>query len=131
MGSNIAITWRRIPERYCLIGSICKTCQTRFFPLRKFCPNCRRRGKMEQYSFKPIGTIYSFTTVYSPPAGFDLEVPYILAIVKLDEGPMLTAQIVNTNSVNIGDKVEMVFRIIKRDDPEGLIHYAYKFEKIE
>ncbi|MCX8163164.1 MAG: Zn-ribbon domain-containing OB-fold protein [Candidatus Micrarchaeota archaeon] len=128
--TNIAITWRRIPERYCIIGSICKTCSTKYFPLRKFCPKCRRKGKMERYQFSPRGTIYSYTKVYAPPAGFELEAPYILAIVKLDEGPMLSAQIVNTQNVEIGDRVEMVFRVIKRDEPEGLIHYGYKFEKI-
>ncbi|MEM4158434.1 MAG: hypothetical protein QXH71_01710, partial [Candidatus Anstonellaceae archaeon] len=77
--TNIAITWRRIPERYCIIGSICKNCNTKYFPLRKFCPKCRRRGKIEQYQFKPYGTIYSFTEVHSPPSGFEIQAPYILA----------------------------------------------------
>jgi uncharacterized OB-fold protein len=133
MGSNIAIRWRRIPEKYCLIGSKCTTCNSLFFPLRKFCPNCRRKGKIQKYQFKPYGTIFSYTIVHSPPAGFELEVPYVLAIVKLDEGPFLLSQIVNLpklSDIKIGDRVKMVFRIISRDDPEGLIHYGYKFEKI-
>jgi len=129
--ANIAITWRRIPEKYCLVGSICRTCSSKYFPLRKFCPKCRRKGKIEKYVFKPYGKIYSYTVVHSPPAGFELESPYILAIVELDEGPRLTAQIVDSSSIEVGDRVEMVFRIIKREDPEGLITYGYKFRKIQ
>lgn len=126
---NLAITWRRIPERYRLVGSACETCKTNFFPLRKLCPNCRRKGKMTAKQFSGKGKIYSFTQVSSGPAGFELEAPYVLAIIELEEGPRLTAQIVGVSEkeVKIGDCVEMIFRRIAEDSPEGLIHYGYKF----
>ncbi|MEM4554417.1 MAG: Zn-ribbon domain-containing OB-fold protein [Candidatus Anstonellaceae archaeon] len=124
---NLAITWRRIPERYRLVGTYCRNCQTSYFPARKLCPKCRRKGKIESRQFSGKGKIYSFTEVTAGPAGFEKQVPYILAIVELDEGPRLTAQIVGAKKVSIGDKVEMVFRRIIEDSEEGLIHYGYKF----
>jgi len=126
---NLAITWRRIPERYRLLGSFCENCQTAFFPNRKFCPKCRRKGKISPKQFSGRGKIYSFTSVSSGPAGFELEAPYVLAIVELEEGPKITAQIVGAREqdVKIGDCVEMVFRKVLEDSPEGLIHYGYKF----
>lgn len=132
MAENIAITWRRRPERYLLEGTYCSTCKTKYFPLRKLCPNCRRKGKIEKLRFSGKGKIYSFSEVHSGPAGMDLQVPYVLAIVQLDEGPKLTTQIVECSEkdVKIGDKVEMIFRNIRRDDPEGLLHYGYKFRKV-
>lgn len=126
---NLAITWRRLPERYRLAGSACENCQTSYFPTRKFCPKCRRKGKIVQKQFCGRGKIYSFTEVADGPAGFELESPYVLAIVELDEGPKLTAQVVGISEkdVKIGDRVEMVFRKIMEDSSEGLIHYGYKF----
>jgi uncharacterized OB-fold protein len=54
----------------------------------------------------------------------------VLAIVELEEGPRLTAQVVGVSEkeVKIGDEVEMVFRKIMEDSEEGLIHYGYKFK---
>ena len=126
---NLAITWRRIPERYRLSGSACETCRTSYFPTRKLCPKCRRKGKIIPKQFAGKGKIYSFTELSSGPAGFELEVPYLLAIIELDEGPKLTAQVVavTDKDVHVGDCVEMVFRKIQEDSAEGLIHYGYKF----
>jgi uncharacterized OB-fold protein len=126
---NLAITWRRIPERYRLTGSACENCKTNYFPTRKLCPKCRRKGKIVQKQFSGKGKIYSFTEVTAGPAGFELEAPYVLAIVELEEGPRLTAQVVGVGEkdVAIGSSVEMIFRRILEDSEEGLIHYGYKF----
>jgi uncharacterized protein len=126
---NLAITWRRLPERYRLSGSVCENCKTGFFPTRKFCPKCRPKGKVTIKQFSGKGTIYSFSELTAGPVGFELEVPYILAIIELEEGPRITAQVVGVNEseVKIGDPVEMVFRKIMEDSPEGIIHYGYKF----
>jgi len=86
---------------------------------------------LKQFSGK--GKIYSFTEVTAGPVGFELEVPYVLAIVELDEGPRLTAQIVGVGEKDIkfDDRVEMIFRKIMEDSKEGLIHYGYKFRLLK
>ncbi|MCX6770404.1 MAG: Zn-ribbon domain-containing OB-fold protein [Candidatus Micrarchaeota archaeon] len=129
---NLAITWRRLPERYRLIGNSCENCKTNYFPNRKLCPKCRRKGKLMQKQFSGKGTVYSFTEVATGPAGFELESPYVLAIVELEEGPKITAQVVGISGkeVKIGDSVELLFRKIMEDSPEGLIHYGYKFRLV-
>ena len=126
---NLAITWRRLPERYRLAGTVCENCGTVYFPTRKLCPKCRRKGKIAAKQFGGTGKVYSFTEVSSGPVGFELESPYVLAIVELDEGPRITAQVVGIGEkdVKIGDRVEMIFRRIMEDSEEGLIHYGYKF----
>jgi uncharacterized OB-fold protein len=90
----------------------------------------RRKGKLNEVTFTGKGKVVSFTEVSAPPEGFEEQAPYLLAIIELDEGARLTAQIVdaNLNDVKIGSKVEKVFRVIQRDDPEGLIHYGFKFK---
>ena len=133
MRESIPLTWRRIPERYRMLGVRCPNCGTAYFPKRSVCPSCRRKGKLEEVQFAGKGKVFSFTEVTSPPEGFEDQVPYILAVIELDEGARLTGQIVDaTNAdVKIGSKVERVFRVIQRDDPEGLVHYGFKFRLVQ
>ncbi|MBI4399409.1 Zn-ribbon domain-containing OB-fold protein [Candidatus Micrarchaeota archaeon] len=132
MGVGLSLSWRRIPERYTLLGTKCDNCKINYFPTRKICPKCRRKGSVKDVRFSGKGKIYSYTLVTSPPTGFELEAPYILAIVELVEGPKLTTQIVDTKleEVKIGMPVEMAFRKIQEEGEEGLIHYGFKFKKV-
>ena len=132
MKSSIPLTWRRMPERYRLVGSKCVTCNTPYFPRRNVCPNCRRKGKLEDIRYSGKGKVYSFTDVNAPPVGFEDQIPYVLAIIELEEGAKVTAQIVDAtiDQVDFGSAVEQVFRVIQRDDPEGLIHYGFKFKLV-
>lgn len=59
------------------------------------------------------GVVYSFTTVYRAPRP-ELEdaVPYVVALVDLDEGARMMSQIVGCppDQVGIGMRVEVEFR---------------------
>lgn len=84
------------------------------------------------HNMSGLGEIYSFSTMYSVPQGFEEQKPYTVALVKLDEGPMVTAQLtdVNQDELRIGLRVEMVTRKIREDGDEGQIIYGYKFRPI-
>jgi len=124
--------WREIHSRYNIIGSRCGVCGTIDFPPRTVCPHCRRKsiGKMEEIPFSGTGTIVSYSIVHEALESFELQVPYPIAMIKLDEGPMLTAQIVNCEpgEVKMGAKVKSVFRKIQEESRSGVIYYGYKFE---
>lgn len=83
----------------------------------------------EQYqNLSGRGVVYSFTTVQEVPAGFEEQAPYVMALVKLDEGLMVTAQMTDVDGgVAIGDRVEMVTRKLTTDGARGMIVYGYKF----
>lgn len=132
MKESIPLTWRRIPERYRLIGSRCENCGKHYFPPRSLCPKCRRKGKTRQVQFSGKGKVYSYTTIYSGPSGFEDQVPYVIAMIELEEGARVLGQVVDCKpeDVKVGAKVEKVFRVIQRDDPEGLIHYGFKFRLV-
>lgn len=85
----------------------------------------------EQFTFAGTGEIYSFTTLQETPENFDDQAPYMLALVKLDEGPLVTAQITDVDGeVAIGDRVEMVTRKLTTEGERGMIVYGYKFRKV-
>ena len=126
---DIVRAWRHIPQRYSLIGSKCSQCGTVFFPKRVLCPECRRKGKLEDIQLKGEGKIHTYSVINTPTDEFKTIAPYVVAIVELEEGAKLTTQIVDCNAedVNIGDEVEMVFRRIKEEGDDGVISYGYKF----
>lgn len=78
------------------------------------------------------GVIFSFTTMYNAPQGYEDQKPYTVALVKLDEGPMVTAQLtdVDARDVKIGMRVEMVTRKLREEGDEGQIIYGYKFRPL-
>jgi hypothetical protein len=87
----------------------------------------------EAFQFSGAGEIYSYTIVQDPPEAFSPQAPYMLALVKLDEGPMITAQITDLEpgeKVDIGDRVEMVTRKLTAEGKRGVIIYGYKFRKV-
>lgn len=129
MSEGLPLHWRLIPQRYNLEGTRCESCNKNFFPPRDVCPYCRRRGKVEKINFSGNGKVYTYTTVHAPPEGFEFQKPYVLAIVKLEEGPLITSQIVDCKpeEVEIGKEVKTVFRKVMEDEEEGIIRYSYKF----
>ena len=123
--------WRLQSERYSLVGEECDNCGTKLFPPRDVCLECEAPAK-ELYTFTGLGEIYSYTTIYDAPAGFEQYSPYTVALVKLDEGPLVTAQLTDLDGddVQIGMPVEMVTRKLRADGEEGMIVYGYKFRPI-
>lgn len=75
------------------------------------------------------GEVYSFSTMYNVPVGYEEQKPYTVALVKLDEGPIVTAQLTDVDAENvfIGMRVEMVTRRLREEGEEGQIIYGYKF----
>ena len=131
MSHEIAQHWRLKAQRYGLVGEQCHHCQTKIFPPRDICPDCGNEAR-DLYKFSGKGEIYSFTTVYEPPAGFEEQAPYSVALVKLEEGPMLTAQLTDfgDSKPEIGMPVEMVTRKLRSDGDKGMLIYGYKFGPI-
>ena len=121
--SDTVRTWRHIQQRYNLIGSKCNTCGELFFPSRVVCPN------LEPFQFSGKGKIFTYSVIRSAPDDFKKVAPYAVAVIELEEGAKLTAQLVDcdVDNLEIGDPVEMVFRKIREDGEDGVISYGFKF----
>lgn len=121
--------WRRFKERYQLVGSRCTHCKKNFYPTRVICPICRRSGQMEEIVFSGKGKVYSYTVIRVPPEGFKEYVPYIIAIIELEEGAKVLTQVVDTDpkKMKIGMKVSSCFRKIRTENKTGLVLYGFKF----
>lgn len=123
--------WRSRAQRLALVGEICPHCNAKLFPPRDICPHCGGPAKA-RFAFSGRGTVYSFTRVNVPPSAFEEYAPYVVALIALEEGPLVTAQLtdVNPDEVYIGMPVEMVTRQLYQDGEKGLITYGYKFRPV-
>ncbi len=100
-----------------LLIQYCAACDRFDFYPRPFCRHCA--GELTWRAASGRGTIYSFTIVRqsrTPP--FDQLVPYVVALVDLDEGPRMMTNIVDcdAHSVGIGQRVVVDFA----DEFEGV-----------
>jgi uncharacterized OB-fold protein len=87
--------------------------------------------EVEIFPLSGRGTVYSFTTVTAPPEPFEAFAPYPLALVKLDEGPMVMAQLTDLEGpAEIGMRVEVVVRKLRTDGEKGIIIYGHKFRPL-
>ena len=89
----------------------CRSCGRFWFPPSQRCPHCLS----SDFSWRESagrGRIYSFVVyhrVYHP--AFEADVPYAVAIVELDEGPRLLANIIGTapDAIRCDMRVRVVF----------------------
>ncbi len=90
-----------------------------FFPPREFCPSCWS-SELSWQRMSGMGSVWTFTEVHVPfyDDTWAEDVPYVVAVIELDEGPRMLANIVepDMSSLAIGDRVEVVFE----DRPEGV-----------
>ena len=134
---SIARFWRETPRRYNLGGSRCTNCRAVYFPPRSVCPTCAKHrasiGRLEPFQLSGEGEVVTFTVVHDAAEGFEMQVPYVLAIVRTKEGPHLTGQVVDIapEEARIGLKVKATFRKLREEGRAGVIHYGYKFTPAE
>lgn len=89
----------------------CLQCGHIRFPISVICPKCHSM-EAEWARLSGKGTIYSFT-IYRVPyhPAFKDDIPYVVAIIQLDEGPRLESNIIGcrVEDVRIEMPVEVAF----------------------
>jgi uncharacterized OB-fold protein len=71
-----------------LLGLKCKECGNITVPPKMVCRQCTSPD-MEIIQLKGTGKIQTFTTVNVTSEGRENEVPYVIVLVQLDEGPWI------------------------------------------
>lgn len=119
--------WRGMPQRYRYEAGKCKKCGRVFFPPRLICSSCKSR-KFETIRLNRTGKVLTYTIIRVPPSQFKDEAPYAMAVVELEGGGRITAQIVDCDfeKLDIGMSVKIEFRRIQAEGEAGVIGYGYK-----
>ena len=102
--------WEDVKARRLMLQR-CRACgRFRFYP-RAVCPHCLS-GDFERVTASGKGSLYSFTVCHRPAAeAFAANVPYVVALVDLDEGVRLMSNLIGCppGQARVGMHVEVVF----------------------
>lgn len=102
--------WKAAKEGKLLVQRCCD-CGERIFYPRNICTNCMS-SNLDWMQVEGQGKVHTFTIVhYAPFPSFQNDVPYVLAVIELNEGPRMLTNIVgcSPDKVEIGMEVEVVF----------------------
>lgn len=103
--------WNGAREGRLLIQQ-CEDCRATHFMARHLCPTCWS-NKLTWVESRGQGTVHSFTIIRRASiATFSPSVPYVVALIELDEGPRMVSNILGDDAldVGIGDRVQVTFQ---------------------
>jgi uncharacterized OB-fold protein len=101
-----------------LMGSKCQKCSAMYIPPRKLCITCNStdlqwvemsgKGKLVAFSCIGVGTTFMVDK------GYSMKKPYCFSVIELDEGPMISGQLLgvdesNPDAISIGTPVKLSF----------------------
>ena len=116
-----------------LEGHKCSSCNSIFIGERSVCSSCSSRDTMEAITLGNKGKLYTYSIVFRSFPGID--VPYISAIVDLDDGGTLKGNLIDCDpdpeKIKFDMSVEVVFDdALGRKDAEGNSYISYFFKPV-
>jgi uncharacterized OB-fold protein len=110
-----------------LAAARCRTCQALLLPPRSLCPHCYS-AELEWLPLSGRGLLLGFATIYvglptMAAAGYDRQHPYCSGVVRLAEGPAISAMLLDEHGalpsgLRVGQPVRAVF------DRPGLLTFV-------
>jgi uncharacterized OB-fold protein len=92
-------------------GSRCVKCGAVHLPPRPVCTDCGG-VVLEWASLSGVGVIQSFTVVHVPLSTMVERSPYVVAVVKLEDGPCISGLVLDVEEgkkISVGSRVEAEF----------------------
>lgn len=114
-----------------LEGHKCGNCGATFLGERSVCSKCGARDQMQTVTLPNSGKLYSYSIVHRSFPG--IEVPYISAIVDLDDGTAIKGNLIGVEpdpaNIEFDMPVDVVFDdALGRKDRDGNAYLAYFFQ---
>ena len=102
-----------------LLGLRCQECGAITVPPKMVCGKCASPA-LDIVELSGKGEIQTFTTVYIAPEGRQDEVPYVIVLVELGEGPWIMGNLIDIDPRQatmelIGKRVEMGHKVFPGD----------------
>jgi uncharacterized OB-fold protein len=117
-----------------LLGLKCNSCGNITVPPKMTCQECGGTD-LDIVELSKMGKIVTFTVVNVAPEGRQNEVPYIIALVKLDEGPWIMGNLIDIDPARatmdlIDREVKVGFRVFPGDkySPGNQASPAFSFK---
>ena len=96
----------------------CRSCGEIYFFPNDFCPHCLSED-IEWIEASGKGKIHTYSIVERPPSPqFSEDVPYIVAIIELEEGPRMMSNVLEMSHEDI--RIDMPVEIVFEDVTESV-----------
>jgi len=92
----------------------CGACGRHVFYPRAVCPYCDA-SELDWVDASGRGQVHSFTVVHRAPPDYRDEVPYVVALVELDEGVRMMTRIVGVEPAGV--RVDLPVEVAIQGDP--------------
>jgi uncharacterized OB-fold protein len=115
-----------------LVGSVCKKCNSKFFPRKNYCSNCLD-SSLEEYILPDRGKLISYSVAHDSLMG--IKTPYAFGYIKLIPDGMVIYSLLTEcepfdKKLKIGMEMEMVIEHMVKDFYDNDI-YSYKFRPVK
>jgi uncharacterized OB-fold protein len=101
----------------------CSSCGKFYVPPAYFCRSCGSE-KLEGVEMPGKGKIYTYSTVYIPLATLEIEAPYTVAIIEINNGCKITGRVITSSEKSSQDNLCIGASVEVADAKDG----AYIFE---
>ena len=98
-------------KRHELFLQRCNACEEVIYFPRVMCYRCLSED-LGWFKSTGLGAVYSFTIIHQVAhQGFEVDVPYVYAIIDLDDGARMISNVVNIDpsAVQVGMRVKVTF----------------------
>lgn len=116
MDSDAGPFWKAAAQERLIIQR-CTRCGGYQHYARPFCIKCRDTN-VEMVEASGRGVLHSFTVVHRGPYE-DLPAPYVVGLIKLDEGPMLLSNVVQCDPASL--KCDMAVEVTYQPLRDGVV----------
>jgi hypothetical protein len=116
---ELFVAWWEATRDHQFLVQHCTKCNgTQHYP-RAICTGCGSTDALCFISATGNGTLYSFSEVFRPAHPI-LRVPYVVALVRVEEGPLVLTQIVGSASKDLQCDQHVYLKWLPLDDGRAL-----------
>jgi 3-hydroxy-3-methylglutaryl CoA synthase/uncharacterized OB-fold protein len=115
--------------KFAFVGSECESCGTRHLPPQRVCLRCHATDRMSEVAMRDVpATVRTFTI---DRLAQSLDPPVVVGVVDFDGGGRYRCQLTDVvaDQVGVGDRVEMVYRLVSIA-ANGVRNYFWKARPI-
>lgn len=114
--------WSAVQDRVLMVG-LCRTCARKSLYARPFCPHCWSED-VELVAASGRARLYTWSIIHQNAAPFSSRIPYVLAMVDLEEGPRLMTEVQDCRVADLSAELDLVLAF--RDEEDGFVTPVFR-----
>lgn len=98
----------------------CRACGRAYFFPRPFCPHCSSHD-VEWFTASGRATLHTYVISQRPAPGFQDWLPYVIAIVQLEEGPRMMSNVIGIEPVPENLPIDLPLEVTWEEQSDTIV----------